>query len=120
MSKLMFAICGDFNLVLDFEMDCDNYINIYNPRLRQTLKYYDYCISLFLLLTDFELRRLQLVKNSLCRVVTLSSKFSHITRQLKKLHWLPVRYSVQFKTGLITYKIINQCQPVYLRELIHP
>ena len=80
----------------------------------------DYCNSLFLSLTDFELRRLQLVQNSLCKVVTRSSKFSHITPQLKKLHWLPVRYSVQFKIGLITYKILNQSQPVYLRELIHP
>ena len=71
-------------------------------------------------LTDFELRRLQLVQNSLCRVVTRSSKFSHITPQPKKLHWLPVRYRVQFKIGLITYKILNQGQPVYLRELIHP
>ena len=80
----------------------------------------DYCNSLFLSLTDFELRRLQLVQNSFCRVVTRSSKFSHITPQLKKLHWLPVRYRVQFKIGLITYKILNQGQPVYLRELIHP
>ena len=80
----------------------------------------DYCNSLFLSLTDFELRRLQLVQNSLCRVVTRSSKFSRITPQLKKPHWLPVRYRVQFKIGLITYKILNQGQPVYPRELIHP
>ena len=64
--------------------------------------------SLFLSLTDFELRRLQLVQNSLSRVVTPSSKYSHITPQLKKLHWLPVKYRVQFKIGLITYKILNQ------------
>ena len=80
----------------------------------------DYCNSLFLSLTDFELRRLQLVENSLCRVVTRSSKFSHIIPQLNKLHWLPVRYRVQFKIGLITYKILTQGQPVYLRGLIHP
>ena len=80
----------------------------------------DYCNSLFLSLSDFELRRLQLLQNSLCGDVTRSSKFSHITPQLKKLHWLPVRYRVQFKIGLITYKILNQGQPVYLRELIHP
>ena len=43
----------------------------------------DYCKSLFLSLTNFELRRLQLVQNSLCRVVTRSSNFSHITPQLK-------------------------------------
>ena len=80
----------------------------------------DHCNSLFLSLTDFELRRLQLVQNLWCRIVTRSSKFSHITPQLKKLHWLPVRYRVQFKIGLITYKILNQGQPVYLRELMHP
>ena len=80
----------------------------------------DYCNSLFLSLTDYELRRLQLVQNSLCRVVTRSSKFSHITPQLKKLHWLPVRYRVQFKIGFITYKILTQGQPVYLTGLIHP
>ena len=68
----------------------------------------DYCNSLFLSLTDFELRRLQLVQNSLCRVVTRSSKYSHITPQLKKLHWLHVKYRIQFKIGLITYKIFNQ------------
>ena len=80
----------------------------------------DYCNPLFLLLIDFELRRLQLVQNSLCRVVTHSSKYSHITPQLKKLHWLPVKYRIQFKIGLIAYKILNQGQPVYLRQLIHP
>ena len=81
----------------------------------------DYCNSLFLSPTDFELRRLQLVQNSLCRVVTRSSKFSHITPQLKKkLHWLPVRYRVQSKIGLITYKILTQGQSVYLRGLIPP
>ena len=80
----------------------------------------DYCNSLFLSLTDFELRRLQLVQNSLCRVVTRSSKYCHITPQLKKLHWLPIKYRIQFKIGLITYKTLNQGEPVYLRELIHP
>ena len=50
----------------------------------------EYRNSLFFSLTDFELRRLQLVQNSLCRVVIHSSKYSHITPQLKKLHWLPV------------------------------
>ena len=68
----------------------------------------DYCNSLFLSLTDFECRRLQLVQNSLCRVVTRSSNYSHITPQLKNLHWLPIKYKIQFKTGLITYKIFNQ------------
>ena len=52
--------------------------------------------------------------------VTHSFKSSHIYPQLKKLNWLPVKYRVKFKIGLIRYKILNQGQPVYLRELIHP
>ena len=88
--------------------------DLYSSRL-------DYCNSLFLSLTDFESRRLQIVQNSLCRVVIHFSKYSHITPQLKKkFHWLPVKYKVQFKIGLITHKIFNQGQPVCLRELIHP
>ena len=82
----------------------------------------DYCNFLFLSLTDFELRRFQLVQNSLCRVITGSSKFSHITPQLKKLHWLPVRYRLQFTIGLITYKIFNQgsaCLPKRINSPLH-
>ena len=30
-------ICGDFNLVMNPEMDCDNYNKINNPRARETL-----------------------------------------------------------------------------------
>ena len=88
--------------------------SLYKGHLAWLLLIYTFCNSMLMM------RRLQLVQNSLCRVVTRSSKFSHITPQLKKLRWPPVRYRVQFKIGLITYKILNQGQPVYLRELIHP
>ena len=98
-------------------LDLNTSVLLANALVSSRLDYYN---SLFLSLTDFELKRLQLIRNSLCRVVTHSSKFSHITPQLKKIHWLPVRYRVQFKIGLITYTILNQGQPVYLRELIHP
>ena len=52
------------------------------------------------------------------RPKTYSPKFSHITPQMKKLHWLPVRHRVQFIIGLITYKILNQGQPAL--KLIQP
>ena len=51
----------------------------------------DYCNSLFLSLNDFELRRLQLVQNSLCRVVTRSSKFLTSTLNFKN--------SIGFQSG---------------------
>ena len=61
-------------------LDLDTSVLLANALVSSRL---DYCNSLFLSLTDFELRRLQLVQNSLCRVVTCSSNFSHITPQLK-------------------------------------
>ena len=61
-------------------LDLNTSVLLVNALLSSRL---DYCNSLFLLLTDFETRRLQLVQNSFCRVVTCSSKFSHITPQLK-------------------------------------
>ena len=70
--------------------------------------------------SDFEIRKLQCIQNSLGRVVTHSSKFFYAPSQLKKLHWLLVKYRLFFKIGLITYKILKHSQPAYLSELIHP
>ena len=79
----------------------------------------DYCNSLFSSLTD--LTRLLCVKNSFCRVVTHSSKYSPISPppELKELYWLPVKYTVQLKRGLNTYKILKYSQPAYLSETNH-
>ena len=54
----------------------------------------DYCNSLFASLTKLDVKRLQYVQNSLCRVVTRSPKFTHVTPKLEKLHWLPVKNRV--------------------------
>ena len=80
----------------------------------------DYCNSLFASLTLSELKRLQGVQNSLWRVVTRSSRYTHTTPNLEKLHWLPVKYRVLFKIGLITYKVLKYGQPVYLKDKLHP
>ena len=37
---------------------------------------------------------------------------------LRSLHWLPVKYTVHFKICLLTYKALQEEQPVYLRSLI--
>lgn len=80
----------------------------------------DYCNSLFASLTKKELNRLQRVQNTLCRVVTRSSRYSSITPHLKTLHWLPVEFRVKFKTLLLTYKTLHSGSPLYLQNLLHP
>ncbi len=79
----------------------------------------DYCNSLFFSLTDRQFRRLQSVQNTLCRIVTRTSRYSSITGPLMSLHWLPVRFRVQFQVNLLTYKALNTQSPVYLHSYLH-
>ena len=41
--------------------------------------------------------RFQQIQNTTARIVTRTSRFSHITPILKSLHWLPVIYRINFK-----------------------
>ena len=50
------------------------------------------------------INRLQLVQNTVARVVTGLKKSDHISQKLRDLHWLPVRYRINFKTTVLTYK----------------
>ena len=64
----------------------------------------DYCNSMLVSLTDFELRTLQRVQKLLCGVFTHSSYFSHIIPHLRNL-----------TICLITYKILNQGPTAYIQ-----
>ena len=73
----------------------------------------DYCNALLRSLTTVDLNRLQCIQNTLARIVTRSSKFCHISPVLKSLHWLPVRYRIQFKTLTLIYKFLKNGTPKY-------
>ena len=73
----------------------------------------DYCNSLFRSLSCRDLKKLQNVQNSLARIVTHTSKFSHITPVLKSLHWLPIKHRIIFKTATIIYKFMHTNMPSY-------
>ena len=77
----------------------------------------DYCN--FLLAGTFaNLARLQLVQNTLARVVTQQSRSCHISPVLADLHWLPVRHRISFKIATITFKVLHFQQPSYLATLV--
>src|ERR1700761_201822 len=79
----------------------------------------DYCNALYFDLPQSSLKRLQLVQNSLARVVLPSVKRrDHITPTLKKLHWLPISKRIQYKICLLTYKCLRNAAPPYLYELL--
>ena len=78
----------------------------------------DHCNGLLCGVTDELLCRLQKDQNNAARVVSGSRKYDHITPVLKDLHWLHIRKRIEFKILLLTFKCMQGCAPLYLRELL--
>jgi hypothetical protein len=78
----------------------------------------DYCNSLLHGTSAKNIDKLQRVQNALARVVTGSTRRSHIKPVLKELHWLPVAQRVQYKVAVITHKVLSTSQPLYLADII--
>jgi hypothetical protein len=74
----------------------------------------DYCNSLLYNTSKANITKLQLVQNTLARLVTGTRKFHHITPALIKLHWLPVSSRITYKLAVLTRKTLTTSQPNYL------
>ena len=80
----------------------------------------DYCNSLLYGIPGYQKDCLQRMQNIAARIVTRCDRRDHITPVLKSLHWLPVKYRIDFKILLLVYKCLNDLAPSYLMELIKP
>ena len=80
----------------------------------------DYCNSLLFGIADKEIIQPQRIQNSLARVVTKQPPLTRSVPLLRSLHWLPVKFRMEFKTCLLTYKTFTKNQPDYLNALLTP
>ena len=77
----------------------------------------DYCNSILYGLPSSELIKLQRVQSAAARLVTSTPRYCHITPSLYELHWLPVKFRINFKLLLITFKALHGMAPKYIADL---
>ena len=64
----------------------------------------DYCNSLLYGLPNTQLSKLQRVQNAAARLAYRAPRFCHISPLLFQLHWLPIRFRIDFKIILLCFK----------------
>ena len=78
----------------------------------------DYCNGLLYGLPSQQLNRRQSILNTAVRLVTMTWTYDHITPIIRDLHWLPVKFRVQFKLLLQVYKTLDGLATSYLSSKI--
>ena len=81
----------------------------------------DYCNSAYAGVTEKNLQKLQKIENNAVRFIFKlngQKKWTSISPYLKRLHFLPVLYRIQFKVALLVFKCINNLAPKYLMDFI--
>ncbi len=63
--------------------------------------------ALYLGVSQSLISKLQLVQYAAARLLTSTKKREHITPDLEKLHWLPVKYRIQYKVLLYVFKAVH-------------
>jgi len=79
----------------------------------------DYCNIVLAVLPASTIAPLQHVQNSAARLVLRLDRRSHITTAaLHELHWLPVKYRIQYKTAAFMHQVTAQRCLSYVADLV--
>ena len=63
------------------------------------------------------MKQLQRLQNSLAGIVSKPYKFCNITHAHHSMHWLKIKYKIDFKINTSVYKTLHINKPVNFREL---
>lgn len=74
--------------------------------------------SLLYNIPNYQIQKLQLLQNHAARIITRQKKSCHITPFLMELHWLPVKFRIEYKILLQVFKCLHGEGPKYLTELL--
>jgi hypothetical protein len=74
----------------------------------------DYCISLLNGVSKSNMQRLQSVLNASARLIFSSSRFSSVSPYLRRLHFLPVKQMIEYRSVVLIHSILHRKTPAYL------
>ena len=72
----------------------------------------DYCNATFAGVADEQ------IQNNAARLILKTSKHDHVTPLLKELHWLPVKYRIQYKLATLAFRRFDGTLPPYLSSFL--
>jgi len=78
----------------------------------------DYCNSLLAGLPLCTTELLQRVQNAIAQLIFELSPSEHTTPSLLQLHWLPIRWRVQFKLCCLMHAVVTGRCPAYLGSIV--
>ena len=82
------------------------------------LSKFDYCNALFKNLNQCQIEKMQKLQNFAAKVVLGKCIYDHVTPCFIQLHWLPIKFRIDFKIAITVFKCIYGLAPEYLCELI--
>ena len=74
----------------------------------------DYANAVLVGISDKNIAKLQRTQNTLARIVTRKYERRGVTQSLKYLHWRPIKWRIDYKIAVSTYKLITTGQLQYL------
>ena len=78
----------------------------------------DYCNNLLYGVAATNLSKLQRVQNAAVRLVCSLPRHEHVTSSFIRLHWLPIKFRINFKIAMLCFKCIHGQAPNYLKRMV--
>ena len=82
----------------------------------------DYGNALLYGITDRLLHRLEMIQHSAARIIMCIKRHDRqsITAVLRRLHWLPVKWRINYKIVVLVFRALRGLAPAYVSTLITP